>query len=62
MRVITLFKFLLQILINVPILYWLQPTLVAGFFICVLVAVIVDSAIMIYSIKLQLEEMNDSNT
>ena len=62
MRVITLFKFLLQILINVPILYWLQPTLFAGFSICVLVAVIVDSAIMIHNIKLQLEEMNDSNT
>ena len=61
MKVITLFKFLLQVLISVPILYWLQPTLFAGFSICVLVAVIVDSAIMIHSIKLRLEEMNDSN-
>ena len=62
MKVITLFKFLLQILISVPILYWLQPTLFAGFSICVLVAVIVDSAIMLHNIKLRLEEMNDSNT
>lgn len=61
MKAITLFKFLLQTLISVPILYWLQPTLFAGFSICVLVAVIVDSAIMIHSIKLRLEEMNDSN-
>ena len=62
MKVITLFKFLLQVLISVPILYWLQPTLFAGFSICVLVAVIVDAAFMLHSIKLQLEEMNDSNT
>ena len=62
MKVITLFKFLLQILISVPILYWLQPTLFARFSIGVLVAVIVDSAIMIHSVKLQLEKMNDSNT
>ena len=61
MKAITLFKFLLQVLISVPILYWLQPTLLAMFSICVLVAVIVDSAIMLHSIKLQLEEMNDSN-
>ena len=61
MKAITLFKFLLQVLISVPILYWLQPTLLARFSICVLVAVIVDSAIMIHNIKLQLEEMNDSN-
>ena len=62
MKVITIFKFLLQILISVPLLSWLQPTLFAGFSICVLVAVIVDSAIRIHMIKLQLEEMNDSNT
>ena len=61
MRAITLFKFLLQVLISVPILYWLQPTLFAGFSICVLVAVIVDSAVMVYNIKLQLEKLNDNN-
>ena len=61
MKAITLLKFLLHILISVPILYWLQPTLFAGFSIGILVAVIVDSAIMIHNIKLQLEEMNDSN-
>ena len=61
MKAITLFKFLLQTLISVPILYWLQPTLFAGFSIGILVAVIVDSAIMIHNINLQLEEQNDNN-
>ena len=51
---LTLFKVVLQVLITLPLLDWLKPPIFAGFAICILVAVIVDSSFTIYQIKLKL--------
>ena len=51
---LTLFKVVLQVIIALPLLDWLKPPIFAGFAICILVAVIVDSSFTIYQIKLKL--------
>ena len=51
---LALFKVVLQVVISLPLLDWLKPPIFAGFAICVLVAVIVDSSFTIYQIKLKL--------
>ena len=51
---LALFKVVLQAIISLPLLDWLKPPIFAGFTICVLVAVIVDSSFTVYQIKLKL--------
>ena len=51
---LALFKIVLQVIITLPLLYWLKPPIFAGLAICLLVAVIVDSSFTIYQIKLKL--------
>ena len=51
---LTLFKVVLQVIIALPLLDWLKPPIFAGFAICILVAVIVDSSFTVYQIKLKL--------
>ena len=51
---LTLFKVVLQVLITLPLLDWLKPPIFAGFAICVLVAIIVDSSFTVYQIRLKL--------
>ena len=51
---LALFKVVLQVIISLPLLDWLKPPIFAGFAICILVAVIVDSSFIIYQIKLKL--------
>ena len=51
---LALFKVVLQVIISLPLLDWLKPPIFAGFAICILVAVIVDSSFTIYQIKLKL--------
>ena len=51
---LALFKVVLQVIISLPLLDWLKPPIFAGFAICVLVAVIVDSSFVIYQIRLKL--------
>lgn len=51
---LALFKVVLQVIIALPLLDWLKPPIFAGFAICVLVAVIVDSGFTVYQIRLKL--------
>ena len=51
---LALFKVVLQVIISLPLLDWLKPPIFAGFAICILVAVIVDSSFTIYQIKMKL--------
>ena len=51
-----LFKILLQVLICIPILLWLKPPIFAGLSLCVLIAVVVDSAFTLYMLKVKMEK------
>ena len=51
---LALFKVVLQVIIALPLLDWLKPPIFAGFAVCVLVAVIVDSGFTVYQIRLKL--------
>lgn len=51
-----LLKILMQVLISTPILLWLKPPIFAGFSLCVLIAVVVDSAFTLYTLKVKMEK------
>ena len=55
LKLITLlFGILLQVLICVPILLWLKPPIFASFSLCVLIAVVVDNAFTLYTLKVKM--------